>query len=142
MHGQSIFNVTSLEESEECNAKGIKVALENSVSKVNFKFECRDKEIGMCSDGALVNGAVYNLLVEEFGDHYLGIFCSSHKFEVAINDAFGSSLLNNYTEVYYFFKKSPFPMAKPFHWHPSEKVQEAKWYQVGGGSCCCIGFPP
>ena len=110
--GQPTFNVMSLEEPEECNAEGIKVAMENSVSKMNFNFEIRDKEIGMCSDGASVNGAVYNLLVEEFGDHYLGIFCPSHKFELAINDAFGSSLLNNetekdYTEVYYFFKKSP-----------------------------------
>ena len=40
------------------------------------------------------------------------MLCPLHKFELAINDAFGSSLLNNatedgYTEVYYFFKKSP-----------------------------------
>ena len=114
--GQPTFNVMSLEEPEECNAEGIKVAMENSISKMNFNFECRDKEIGMCSDDALVNGAVYNLLVEEFGDHYLSIFCPSHKFELTINDTFGSSLLNNetekdYTEVYYFFKKSP------LHWH-------------------------
>ena len=106
--GQPTFKVMLLEEPEECNAEGIKVAMENSVSKMNFNFECRDKEMGMCSDGALVDSAVYNLLVEEFGDHYLGIFCPSHKFELAINDTFGSSLLNNetkkdYIEVYYFF---------------------------------------
>ena len=37
------------------------------------------------------------------------MLCPLHKFELAINDAFGSSLLNNATEkeVYYFFKKSP-----------------------------------
>ena len=101
------FNVISLEEPEECNAQGIKQAMENLLSKMNFTFQRKDKEIGMCSDGASVNRAVYNLLVEEFGDDYLLMLCPSHKFELAINDAFGSSLLNNatedgYTEVYTF----------------------------------------
>lgn len=110
--GQPTFNVISLEEPEECNAQGIKQAMENSLSKMNFNFQRKDKEIGMGSDGASVNRAVYNLLVEEFGDHYPLMLCPSHKFELVINDAFGSSLLNNatesdYIEVYHFFKKSP-----------------------------------
>jgi predicted DNA binding CopG/RHH family protein len=109
VEGQPTFNVMSLEEPEECNVQGIKEAMEHSLSKMNFNFERKDKEIGMCSDGASVNPAVYKPLVEEFGDHYLLMLCPSHKFELAINDAFGSSLLNNATEkeVYYFFKKSP-----------------------------------
>ena len=79
---------------------------------MNVNCQRKDKEIGMCSDGASANRAVYNRLVEEFGDHYLLMLCPSHKFELAINDAFGSSLLNSatendYTEVYHFFKKSP-----------------------------------
>ena len=49
--GQPTFNVMSLEEPEECNAEGIKAAMENSISKMNFNFERKDKEIGMCSDG-------------------------------------------------------------------------------------------
>lgn len=112
VEGQPTFNVMSLEEPEECNAQGIKDAMENSISKMNFNFERKDKEIGICSDGASVNRAVYNLLAEEFGDHYLLMLCPSHKFQLAINDAFGSSLLNNrtekdYTEVYSLFKKAP-----------------------------------
>ena len=150
--GQPTFNVISLEEPEECNAQGIKQAMENSLSKMNINFQRKDKEIGMCSDGASVNRAVYNLLVEEFGDHYLLMLCPSHKFELAINDAFGSSLLNNatendYTEVYYFFKKSPlrwrlFKRQSLFMGTPCKKVQEAYWHQMGGASCRCTGFIP
>ena len=66
----------------------------------------------MCSDGAMVNRLVYNLLRDEFSEQYLCILCSSHKFEPSINEAFGSSVLSNDTEkdyinIYYFFKKSP-----------------------------------
>ena len=52
-----IFNVISLEEPEECNAQGIKQAMENLLSKMNFTFQRKDKETGMCSDGASVNRA-------------------------------------------------------------------------------------
>jgi predicted DNA binding CopG/RHH family protein len=48
----------SLEEPEECNAQGIKEAMEHSLSKMNFNFECKDKEIVLCSDDASVNCAV------------------------------------------------------------------------------------
>ena len=66
----------------------------------------------MCSDGTMVNRLVYNLLRDEFGEQYLCILCPSHKFQLSINDAFGSSVLNNntekdYIEIYYFFNKSP-----------------------------------
>lgn len=112
VEGCPTFNVMSLEQPEECNAKGIKEAMENSISKMKCNFARKKKEIGMCSDGAAVNKAVYNLLEPEFGNHYLGMFCPSHKFELAINDAFGLSVLNNttekdYSDVYYLFKKSP-----------------------------------
>ena len=39
----------------------------------------------MCSDGAMVNRSVYNLLHNEFGEQYLCILCMSHKFELSIN---------------------------------------------------------
>ena len=109
------FNVMPLEEPKECDAPGIKVAKENSVSKMEFLFQWKSKEIGMCSDGAAVNCAVYNLLHKEMGDHYLLMICPSHEFELAINDAFSKSLLNggtesDYSDVYYFFKKLP------LHW--------------------------
>ena len=67
----------------------------------------------MCSDGAMVNRLVYNLLHDE---QCLCILFPSHKFELSRNDAFGSSVLSNntekdYIEIHYFFKKSP------LRWH-------------------------
>ena len=59
----------SFEEPKECNTEGIK----ESMGK------------GMCSDGAMVNRSVYNLLHNEFGEQYLCILCMSHKFELSIN---------------------------------------------------------
>ena len=102
----------SLEQLEECNAEGIKESMDNAVSKMKFNFKWSEKEIGMCSDGAMVNFSVYNLLQDEFGEQYLCILCPSHTFELSINDAFGSSVLSNnteknYIEIYYFLKKSP-----------------------------------
>ena len=85
--------------------------MDNAVSKMKFNFKRSEKKIGMCSDGAMVNRLVYNLLHDEFGEQYLCILCPSHKFELSIN-VFGSSALSNntekdYIEIYYFFKKSP-----------------------------------
>ena len=88
----------SLEEPKECNTEGIKESMDNAVSKMKFNFKRSEKEIGMCSDGAMVNRLVYNLLHDEFGEQYLCILCLSHKFELSINDAFGSSVLSNNTE--------------------------------------------
>ena len=65
----------------------------------------------MCSDGAMVNCSVCNLLRDEFGEQYLCILCLSHIFELSINDAFDSSVLSNntekdYIEIFFFFKQS------------------------------------
>ena len=99
----------SLEEPEECNTERIKESMDNAVSKMKFNFKWSEKEIGMCSDIAMVNRLVYNLLRDEFGEHYLCILCPSQKFARLINDAFGSSVLSNntekdYTDIYYFLK--------------------------------------
>ena len=101
----------SIEEPDECNTEGIKESMDNAVSKMKFNFKWSEKEIGMCSDGAMVNCSVYNLLRDEFGEQYLCILCLSHLFELSINDAFDSSVLSNntekdYIEIYYFFKQS------------------------------------
>ena len=111
VQGKPTFNVMSLEEPDECNADGINKAMKNSINKLTFNFERKNKEIGMCSDGAAVNHAVYNQLVDERGPQYLSMFCLSHKFELALNDAFQISKLNensenSYTDIYYFFKCS------------------------------------
>ena len=77
--GKPIFHVISLGDAAECNAEGIK------------------ESMGMCSDGAMVSCLVYNLLLDEFGEQYSCILCPSHKFELLINDVFGSSFLSNIT---------------------------------------------
>ena len=101
----------SIEEPDECNTEGIKESMDNAVSKMKFNFKWSEKEIGMCSDGAMVNCSVYNLLRDEFGEQYLCILCLSHIFELSINDAFDSSVLSNntekdYIEIFFFFKQS------------------------------------
>ena len=101
VQGKPTFNVMSLEEPDECNADGINEAMKNSINKLNFNFERKNKEIGMCSDGAAVNRAVYNQLVDELGPQYLSMFCLSHKFELALNDAFQISKLNENSENSY-----------------------------------------
>ena len=112
VQGKPTFNVMSLEEPDECNADSINEAMKNSFNKLNFNFERKNKEIDMCGDRAAVYCAVYNRLVDELGPQYLSMFCPSHKFELALNDAFQISKLNknsekSYTDTYIFFKHSP-----------------------------------
>ena len=68
--GTPKFSIASLEEPEERNAPGIKTSMRNSIDKMGFTFERKSKEIGMCSDSAAVNRAVYNLR-DELGNQYL-----------------------------------------------------------------------
>ena len=58
-----------------CSSEGIKESMDNAVSKIKFNFKQSEKELGMCSDGAMVNLLVYNLLRDEFGEQYLWILC-------------------------------------------------------------------
>ena len=95
VEGKPIFHVMSFVEPKECSAEGIKESMDSAVSKMKFNVKRSQKEIGMCSDGAVVNHSVYNLFSDEFGEQYLCILCLSHKFELSINDAFGSSVLSN-----------------------------------------------
>ena len=81
----------SLEEPDECNVDSINKAMKNSFNKLNFNFERKNKEIGMCSDEAAVNHAVYNQLVDELGPQYVLSFI---QVELALNDAFQISKLN------------------------------------------------
>lgn len=102
----------SLEEPEEGNAEGLAASLENALSKMEFTFSWEEKEIGICSDAASVNIRLWKLIKEGLGEHYFLSKCISHKFELAVGDAFKDSTLNrtveqNYVDIYYFFKKSP-----------------------------------
>ena len=88
VNGKPKFDIMSLEEPEEGNAPGLKVAMEHSHAKMQFSFDRATKEIGMCSDAAAVNVALHKLVKEELGPHYMLMLCPSHKYELAINDAF------------------------------------------------------
>ena len=88
MGGAPKYEVMSLEEPQEGNATGLKEAFDFSVSKMNFNFQRKTKEIGMCSDGATVNKALYRLVKQEMGEHYRLVLCPSHKLELALGDAF------------------------------------------------------
>ena len=125
IQGKPTFNVMPLEEPDECNADGINEAMKNSINKLNFNFERKSKEIGMCSDGAAVNRAVYNQLVDELGPQYLSMF------ELALNDAFQTSKLNensenSFTDIYIIFLNVPcfvsnFSRDKLFLWSFQEE---------------------
>lgn len=113
--GRPVFHVLGLEVVEEGDSKGIAKAIESAVSKANFNFERRDKEIGLCTDGAPVNTAAANLIRHDLGvendDDYLHTLCPAHKVELAIADAFKTVPFNEETEkdlndIYYFFKKA------------------------------------
>ena len=86
--GAPKYEVMSLEEPQEGNAAGLKEAFDSSVSKMNFNFQRKTKEIGMCGDGATVNKALYKLVKQEMGEHYLLVLCPSHELELALGDAF------------------------------------------------------
>ena len=62
----------SLEEPEECDTQGLKAALEKSIEGLQLiDVDRKTQEIGLCSDGAPVNFALYKLLKNDIGGHYL-----------------------------------------------------------------------
>ena len=130
----------SLEEPKMCNAEGIKESMDNAVSKMKFNFKQSEKEIGMCSDGAMVNRSVYNLLHDEFGEQYLCNLCLSHKFELSINDVFGLSVLSNntekdYAEFFFFFKvtivMASIQATKFIYGFRQKALQKIRWNKMG-----------
>ena len=101
----------SLEEVEDADAEGLKVALEKSLEKLALTKERKLQEIGMCTDGAPMNVRMHELVKEELGDHHQLILCPAHKLELAIHDAFKTVPLNAECEndsvnIYYFFKRA------------------------------------
>ena len=54
---------------------------------------------------------IHNLIETELGENYLLTLCPAYKIELAIQDAFESSNLNNkfntdYVNIFYLFKKA------------------------------------
>ena len=61
---------------------------------------------------ASINIKLWKLIKEKLGQQYFLSKCISHKFELAVGDAFKGFSLNqtveqNYIDIYYFFKKPP-----------------------------------
>ena len=101
----------SLEEPDEANAEGLESAMKSSFGKLKLEFDRKEKEIGLCSDSARVNISLYNQIKDEIGEHYLLILCPSHKFELALHNAFKIFELNSdceeeYRDIYYLFRKA------------------------------------
>ena len=68
-------------------------------------------EIGICTDGAPASVAMYCLVKEEVGEHYMLMLCPAHKIELGISDAFKESALNdacsqNYINIFYLFQQA------------------------------------
>ena len=74
LNGKPYFHVLALEEPDEGNAPGLATALENAISKIEFTFSREDKEIGLCTDAALVNIRLWKLIRDELGGI---IFCQN-----------------------------------------------------------------
>ena len=65
----------------------------------------------MCTDGTPVNVAMYRLVKEEVGEHYMLTLCPAHKIELAISDTFKESVLNNTWSqnnviIFYLFQRA------------------------------------
>lgn len=109
--GKPNFQVCSLEEPENADAKGLKAALDNSISKLAFTFDRKHRQIGNGSDGAAVNKALFKLEQDDIGPHLVNGWCANHKAELGIRDAFKSSDLNIEVQalmsnIHHFFKKA------------------------------------
>ena len=78
---------------------------------------------------------MYNLIKTELGEHYLLTLSPAHKIELAIQDAFESSDLNNkcntdYVNIFYLFKKAKlrwrlFKRQSMFEWIPYIQYKQA-----------------
>ena len=110
-YGIPKFSIISLEEPNHTNAAGLKTSMEESFRKLKLSINWSDHEIGICSDGASVNMALYRSLKSEFCDYYIQSWYPGHRLELAISDSFKDSNLNeackkNCLDIYYFFKRA------------------------------------
>ena len=143
------FSIMLLEEPEDANAEGLKVSMEHYLKKLELSITRAEHEIGLGSDGASVNMAQYNLLIAEFGDHYLQVWCPSHWLELAIADAFKHSHLNSVCEklsqeVYHLFKRAMlrwrlFKRQAIIEGISIRKIQTTVWYSMGRTSTSILG---
>ena len=58
--------------------------LEISIDKVLPTVNRKQKELGMCTDGAAVNVKMHSLIREELGGHYQLILSPAHKIQLAM----------------------------------------------------------
>lgn len=100
----------SLEQPDDADAEGLKQALENLIGQLELSIDSAEHEIGLCSDGAAVNLSLFEKAKADVGEHYVQVWCPSHRLELGIPDAFKASDFNNTCEkdlvdIYYLFKR-------------------------------------
>ena len=68
--GTPKFSIMSLEEVEDANTEGLKVALKKFLEKFSLTKERKRQEIGMCTDGTPVNVRMHGLVKDELSNNH------------------------------------------------------------------------
>ena len=85
--------------------------MDKAVDEAKLTIPRKHHEVGVGSDGTSANKRLYLLEKEDVGDHLVFIWCSSHKLELAVKDAFKNVVLDSEAQQqlekeYYLFKKA------------------------------------
>ena len=109
--GGPSFDVLSLQEPVSVDTVGLKAAMDKAVDEAKLTIPRKHHEVGVGSDGTSANKRLYLLEKEDVGDHLVFIWCSSHKLELAVKDAFKNVVLDSEAQQqlekeYYLFKKA------------------------------------
>ena len=80
------FALMTVEEPEDADADGLKIAMENSFEKLELTIDRKEHEIVLCSDGAAVNHSLFEKVKADIGDHYVKVWCPNHRVELAVRD--------------------------------------------------------
>ena len=64
------FSIMSLEEVEDADTEGLKVALEKSLEKLSLTKERKLQEMGIRTDGAPMNVRMHESVKEKLGKHH------------------------------------------------------------------------
>ena len=76
----------TVEEPEDADADGLKIAMENSFEKLELTIDRKEHEIVLCSDGAAVNHSLFEKVKADIGNHYVKVWCPNHRVELAVRD--------------------------------------------------------
>ena len=109
--GRPAFDVLSLQEPASVDTVGLKSSMDKAVQEAKLTIPRKHHEIGVGSDGTSANKRLFLLEKQDVGDHLVFIWCSSHKLELAVKDAFKDVNLDweaqqQLENEYYLFKKA------------------------------------